>query len=205
MAKKIRDPRSRQHIVEAAWRLLAHRGLSATTVRAVAAEAEVSTGSVTHYFEDKAELINEVLRHNGKIASQRVAEAVGDRHGLDAVQRATHGLLPVDEEMLTCWRVWLALWSHQPDDTADGSSGGFAEGYQVWRSLLRRHLNEAVADGELPDGLDLPHEIGVLATLVIGTGLLAGSDLSTRGQLHRRARRIFNEHFARLAQQGSTV
>ncbi|MCX2730490.1 TetR/AcrR family transcriptional regulator [Saccharopolyspora sp. NFXS83] len=198
MAKKIRDPRSRQHIVEAAWRLLATRGLGATTMRAVAAEAGVSTGSVTHYFEDKAELINAVLRHNGKVAAQRVVEAVGERRGLDAVQRATQGLLPVDEERLTCWRVWLASWS-------DDSSGGFTEGYQVWRSLLRRHLNEAVADGELPDGLDLPHEIGVLGTLVVGTGLLAGSDMSTRDQLRRRARRIFNEHFARLAQQRSSV
>lgn len=201
MAKRIRDPKAREHIVAAARRLLAERGLTATTVRAVAAEAEVSTGSVTHYFEDKAELIGAALRYNGAIAAERVVTAVGDRRGLDAVQRATQGLLPVDEERLTCWRVWLALWSHQPDDPA----GGFGAGYQVWRSLLRRHLTEAVADGELPDGLDLPHEISVLGTLVVGTGLLAGSDLSTRDQLRRRARRIFNEHFARLAQQNAAV
>ncbi|MEU6132215.1 TetR/AcrR family transcriptional regulator, partial [Saccharopolyspora sp. NPDC047091] len=173
----------------------------ATTVRAVAAEAEVSTGSVTHYFEDKAELIGAALRYNGAIATQRLVAAVGKRRGLDAVQRATQGLLPVDEERLTCWRVWVALWSHQQDDPA----GNFGEGYQAWRSLLRHHLAEAVADGELPDGLDLPHEISVLETLVVGTGMLAGSDRPPRDRLRRRARRIFTEHFARLAQQNTAA
>ncbi|WP_338596230.1 TetR/AcrR family transcriptional regulator [Saccharopolyspora sp. SCSIO 74807] len=195
MAKRIRDPRSRQHLVETTRRLVAARGAAATTMRAVAAEAGVTTGSVTHYFDDKAELMTAVLRHNGEVAAQRVVDSVGNRRGLDAVRRAVHGLLPVDEQQLTCWQVWLAFWSHAPEER----DGGFSDGYEVWRALLKQHLAEAVEDGDLPTGLDLPHEVRVLGALVVGTGLLAGSDPAARRRLRRRARRVFNEHFERLA------
>lgn len=199
MARRIRDPQSRNQIIEAASRLVAQHGVTATTMRAVAAEAGVSTGSVTHYFEDKAELMEEVLRHTGDLLAQRVTTAVGKRKGLDAAKKATLGLLPLDEERLGCWRIWVAFWAAGP--TEPSSDGSFAEGYREWRSLLRRHLQEAIEAGELPAGLDLGHEIRVLGTLAAGTGVLAGANQSDRGRLHRRAQRIFDEHFARLARE----
>lgn len=199
MARKVRDPQSRNHIIDAAARLVAQQGVTATTMRAVAAEAGVSTGSVTHYFEDKAELMDEVLLDTGRRVSRRVAAAVGDRRGLAAAEQATLGLLPVDKERLTCWQIWLAFW---PTGAAEiPSAGGFAEGYRDWRALLRKHLQQAVEAGELPSGLDLSHEISVLGTLVTGASVLAGTNQSNRGQLRRRAERIFTEHFAHLTRK----
>jgi AcrR family transcriptional regulator len=196
VARRIRDPRSRDHLVEVAWRLVAERGVVATTLRAVAAEAGVSTGSVTHYFEDKADLMAEVLMYNGQLASRRVRVAVGDLRGLAAAERATIALLPTDEEQLTCWRVWLAFWSVP---SAEPAVGLFAVGYRDWTGQVTRYLAEAVEDGELPASLDLRHEVGLLGTLVAGNGLLAGSEMATRSQLKRRAERIFTEHFRDLA------
>lgn len=198
MARTIRDPESRNRIVETAWRLVAARGLAGTTMRSVATEAGVSTGSVTHYFEDKAELMDTVLLHNGARATQRVMECIGKRTGLDAVEHATLGLLPVDDERHTCWRVWLAFWAQFPDDSSTGS--GFSEGYRDWAKLVRHHLAQAVERGELPEGLDLRHEVSVLGTMVAGTGLLSGADVDSRSQLIRRAKRVIREHFASLKQ-----
>lgn len=181
---------------------MAERGVPATTLRAVAGEAGVSTGSVTHYFEDKAELMAAVLEYNGQLASRRVQVAVGDRRGLAAAERATIALLPTDREQLTCWRVWLAFW-FQP--SADAMSGVFGMGYREWAGRVTQHLAEAVEDGELPDTLDLRHEVGLLGTLVAGNGLLAGSAMATRIQLKRRAKRIFTEHFAALAARGGVL
>jgi AcrR family transcriptional regulator len=197
MPRRVRDPQSKEHLVAAAWRLVAESGPSATTLRAVAAEAGVTTGSVTHYFTDKAELMAEVQRYNGTLAANRVLAAVGDRRALAAAQQATLALLPLDQERVTCWRVWLAFWSQEPPQRP--TDGGFAQGYRAWSALIRRYLAEAIEDGELPPGLDLRHEIGLLGTLVAGTGLLAGSDLATRSQLRERAKQIFTEHFETLA------
>lgn len=196
MARRIRDPEQRNQIIRAASRLVAKNGVAATTMRAVAAETGVSTGSVTHYFEDKAELMDEVLRDAGDRAAEHVNSAVSAHRGLEAAKRATLGLLPVDDERLACWQVWLAFWPTGAGEHA--SAGGFAEGYEAWRHLLRKHLQEAIEDAEIPEGLDLNHEINVLGTLVAGSGVLAGARQANRSKLRRRAERIFSEHFTRM-------
>lgn len=196
MARRIRDPEARKHIVEAAWRLVAARGSASTTLRAVAVEAGVSTGSVTHYFEDRVELMSAVLHHNNDLASEAVRRSIGRRRGLDAVERATLGLLPVDERRLAFWQVWLGFWAQEPEEGSGDS--GFVAGYRNWSALVDQHLREAMEDGELPDDLDVRHEVGVLSTLLAGTGLLAGSTPSNRNQLRARAKRIVREHFATL-------
>lgn len=196
MARRIRDPEQRNQIVRAASRLVAKHGVTATTMRAVAAETGVSTGSVTHYFEDKAELMDEVLRDAGDRVAKCVNAAVSSHRGLEAAKQATLGLLPVDDERLACWQVWLAFW---PTGTGEHpSAGGFAEGYEAWRHLLRKHLRQAIEAAEIPEGLDLNHEINVLGTLVAGTSVLAGAGQANRNKLRRRAERIFSEHFTRM-------
>lgn len=194
VARQIRDPRSRELIIAAGRRLISTRGAAAATMRTIAAEAGVTTGSVTHYFEDKAELMGAIQRYNGKLAAERVRASVGRRRGLAAVNRAALGLLPTDADGVAIWRVWLAFWSDDPQRTP----GGFGPGYRAWGELAHRHLKEAVDDGELRAGLDLRHEVSRLVTLVAGMGLLSGSDPATRDRLRRRANRMLTEHFATL-------
>lgn len=196
VARRIRDPRSREQIIEAGWRLVAEHGVGGATMRAIAVEAGVSTGSVTHYFEDKAELMAAVLRYNGLRSATRVASMMGSRRGLVAAERAALALLPVDDERVKWWRVWLAFWSD--DVVQDPSAGGFVLGYRAWTKLVERHLGEAVEDGDLPAGLDLRHEVGRLAMLIAGAGLLIGSNLTARKGLQARAKRMLGEHFEAL-------
>jgi AcrR family transcriptional regulator len=63
---------ARERIVEAAHELIAADGYRAAGVAAVAAEAEVATGSVYRHFPSKADLFAEVFRR----ASQREVDAV---------------------------------------------------------------------------------------------------------------------------------
>lgn len=160
----------------------------------------MTTGSVTHYFADKAELMDAVLRHNAAVVSARVVAAIGNRRGLAAAEAATLALLPLDEVRFRCWQIWLAFWSHDPGQVREG---GFGDGYRDWAQRVAVHLTEAVEDGELPKGLDLRYEVRVLGTLVAGTGLLAGSDEIGRTRLRKHAKRVFGEHFAALAAKTS--
>lgn len=166
-------------------------------MRAVATEAGVSTGSVTHYFEDKVELMDAVLAYNNEQAAEQVRGAIGQRRGLEAAERATLAILPVDRARLGLWQVWLGFWAHEPDALRSGS--GLAEGYRTWTAILREHLSQAVEDGELATGIDARHEASVLATVVAGTGLLTGSEMVNQKRARTRARRIVREQFQALA------
>src|SRR5207244_12587320 len=94
MARKTRDPAARERIVEVASAVLAAEGLHGATVRAIATEAGVSTGFITHYFEDKHQLMVEVLRRTNAVAARRVLKASGRGSGLQRLRSAVQAVLP---------------------------------------------------------------------------------------------------------------
>jgi AcrR family transcriptional regulator len=54
----------RQKFAEATMRLVARQGLEGVTMRAVAAEAKLSYGSLFHYFESKDDLLMHAVQHS---------------------------------------------------------------------------------------------------------------------------------------------
>ncbi len=61
MTQEERSERSRALILDAALALFSHQGYRATSIRDIAAKADVSTGSVYHHFKDKEELFDTLL------------------------------------------------------------------------------------------------------------------------------------------------
>ncbi|MFE0019696.1 TetR/AcrR family transcriptional regulator [Amycolatopsis sp. NPDC059021] len=198
MARRTRDPECRHRLTAGAWRLVARHGVEATTVRAIAAEAGVSTGSVTHYFEDKAELMSSVLRYNNKLATEQVLAAVGDATGLEAVRRGVEALLPLDEARLRTWTVWLAFWGDRAAHELTAKEGGGA-GYGALTGWLTRVFTDAVAAGELPSTVDPRHETDRILVLLGGLGLLTGGSPALLGQVARLSRRMLADHLAQLS------
>jgi AcrR family transcriptional regulator len=194
MGRRTRDPEARARVVEAAWRVVAAEGVHGATMRRIAAEAGVTTGSVTHYFDDKEQLLAEVVRHNNRRAGKRVLAAIGERRGLVALEGAVEALLPIDADRGREWQVWVASWR---------SEGGLAnltdelrDGRSFVARLLRRLLDQAVADGELPGSLDVTFEAERLMTLIAGTGLIAGVEPPER--IRRTAKRMLAEQVRSL-------
>lgn len=182
----------RQRIIDAACTLLARGGPTTATMRGIAAEAGVSTGSVTHYFQDKAEIVGAALSDANRRMAVGVAEAILDRRGIDALERAALAMLPIDKARLEVWRLWMAFW---PGEFGAGG-GGFANRYRQWRAMVTTHLNEAIADGDLPVDLDVRTEADRLTALIAGIGFLAGTDLTTDGL--DRVRRMLSDHLASI-------
>ncbi len=56
------SPDTRESILDAARRLFAEKGFDATTVRAIAAEADVDPAMIHHYFGNKEELFRQTLQ-----------------------------------------------------------------------------------------------------------------------------------------------
>ena len=195
----VRDPASKERIVDAARRCIAELGLRGATVRAIAAEAEVSTGYVMHYFPDKQQLETAVLVANNIAAGTRVARASRRGRGLAALIAAIEAVLPLDADRRLEWQVWVAFWTAAGADEQGGA--GLLGARRAFKRMLSVPFSEAIADGELPEGLDVGYECERLMTLAAGLGLTGGTN--SAAALRRLARRMLDDHISSLTAERS--
>jgi TetR/AcrR family transcriptional regulator, transcriptional repressor of bet genes len=106
------DVRKRK-LIEAAAQCLAELGHAGTSVRAVAARANVSPGLVTHHFKGIDELIVATYAHVGGQVAAVLNQAIDDAKGgaeakLRAFIDASFKAPVLDRDLLA---VWLSFWS----------------------------------------------------------------------------------------------
>ncbi|HWA50812.1 MAG TPA: TetR family transcriptional regulator C-terminal domain-containing protein, partial [Dongiaceae bacterium] len=106
------DVRKRK-LIEAAALCLAELGHAGTSVRAVAARANVSPGLVTHHFKGIDELIVATYAHVGEQVAAVLNQAIEDATGgaeakLRAFIDASFRPPVLDRDLLA---VWLSFWS----------------------------------------------------------------------------------------------
>ncbi len=139
MPKIVDSDVRRLELADATARLIARGGLGAATMRDVAAEAGLTTGSVTHYFTDKRELLLFTLnasleRRRGRRASSAVVSPSV------ALRASLEGALPLDDDRRRHWMVTLAfcaLAAGDPDLAAVQRSA-----YREFRDTVAAQLVE---------------------------------------------------------------
>ena len=183
--------------MEAAWRVLAAEGVHGATMRRIATEAGVTTGFVTHYFQDKESLLAEVLRHNNLRARDRVLAAIGEHRGLVALEGAVEAMLPIDADRRREWQVGVGCWG--PTAPGEEAAEVLRRGWRALEELLGALLEQAVEDDELPATVDVSYEAGRMVTLIAGVGMLAGVESPTR--IRRDAKRMLADQIAGLEQK----
>lgn len=105
----------RPELAEAAYRMIAERGVEGLSLRAVARELGATTGLVTHHFIDRAELIDAALAHAARVMVRRIERAVGpDATAADVLA----AVLPTDGEALENWRFTLSVRAAALSDPA---------------------------------------------------------------------------------------
>ncbi len=141
----------RADLIEVAATLIADSGMDGLTVRSVANAAGVSTGVVSHYFEDKRDLLQQTYDATAEDVYDRVAQTFTRDPG--EMQALLEGFLPLDAQRLRGWRVWFAFW---------GLAIGDAELAKDQKQRARRALkligqilSAAVDAGHLPRNLDI--------------------------------------------------
>lgn len=108
MPKIVDSDVRRVELADATARLIARGGLGAATMRDVAAEAGLTTGSVTHYFTDKRELLlftlnSSLQRRRGRRTSSAVLGPAA------ALRASLEGALPLDADRHRHWMVTIAF------------------------------------------------------------------------------------------------
>jgi len=116
VARRIDAAARKDRILEAAARVIARSGFDAVSVRAVAAEADLSLGSLRHTYPRQDDLVRDALER----ATQRaVVQLVPLVNALETstdpagtVRAATdlcQALLPLDDSRREGWMLWSAL------------------------------------------------------------------------------------------------
>ena len=165
MPKVVDHAQRRRELVAATWAVVAAEGIEAATVRRIAEEAGCTTGRITHYFADKEEVLVAALRQVHRAAGKRMLAAIGPRSGLEALRAVLAEALPLDQERVLEWRVWLAFWGSAA--TSASLQAEQHQRYREWRGLLKRVL----ATAQLSADIDLDRLVDQIVALVDGFGL----------------------------------
>jgi AcrR family transcriptional regulator len=192
--------RRRREIADAAWAVISRAGIDAASLQRIASELGSTTGSVTHYFSNKEELIS--------FAFERTTTA-----SFDDIESATTRVGPG----LPRLRIALERWT--PLLASSGSTGsavlsywGLAvsepmyaqlhqKSYLIWEAMLERFMREAIDLGQIARDIDIQSEIRILMTFA--DGLLVGGVLEPKRVTRARSRRLLDAMLTRLRRPGS--
>ena len=170
MPKIVDHDLQREKFAAAAIALIARLGLEGLTMRAVAAEAGLSYGSLFHYFDSKDELLKHAIRHSTSQQSRRVNEFSSQYKGLTALEHLLCDDAIINDSSRDAWIVWMTFQykvALQPS---------FAELHSElidgWLGRITQLLKDAQLDGEISDTLDIGFEAMAVWAYSAGVGQL---------------------------------
>jgi AcrR family transcriptional regulator len=198
--KRVDHEERRRQIADALVRTAATRGLHATGMREVAAEAGVSLRLVQYYFGTKEELLLAAMQQLATQFSDRVLARIqgmrekGSPAGpRDVIAAILTEALPADDQSRTFTLVYTAYLALSLTDPALAIRP-LARNSSIVGDVIAAQLQAAQADGDMAAGLDADVEAISLLTMSagLGTSVLAGQ--STPGQ----AQAVIDYHLRRL-------
>jgi AcrR family transcriptional regulator len=204
--KRVDHEERRRQIAEALLRTAVTRGLHATGMREVAAEAGVSLRLVQYYFGTKEELLLAGMQHLAARFGERATarfKAASESGGLatprDVIAAILTEGLPADDERRTFYVLYTAYLALSLTDPALAvaplvkNSGAVSD-------VLAAQLRKAQAAGAAPTHLDPDLEAHSLMAMSAGlaTSVLVGQSLA-------QAQAVIDYHLDRLFSASSSA
>ncbi|WP_030158712.1 TetR/AcrR family transcriptional regulator [Glycomyces sp. NRRL B-16210] len=161
----------RNQMAAATHRLIAHAGLDAATMAAVAREAGFSVGLVQHYFASKDELLlfayKQMSEHQLARVARMVAEGEADAQPIRAILlRCMPELWPLDEARRGEYRVATAFHARALDVPTVAEVA--RETAAVVSGQIARAVENGKECGEVEPGTDAERAALELSALVTG-------------------------------------
>lgn len=170
MPKIVDHDIQRVKFAEAAMSLIARHGLEGVTMRAVAAEAGLSYGSLFHYFDSKDELLMHAVRHSTSLQTKRVNEYTSQYSGLKALEHLLCDDAIINESSRDSWMVWLTFLYKAALQASFAAMN--AELIDGWLARITRLLEDAQQAGEISRKLDVGFEAMAVWAYSAGIGQL---------------------------------
>jgi AcrR family transcriptional regulator len=188
--KRVDHEERRRQIADALLRTAAVRGLHATGMREVAAEAGVSLRLVQYYFGTKEELLLAAMQHlaarfgeRAMTRIRRIKETGGQASPRDVIAAILTEALPVDDERRTFAVLNAAYFALSLTEPALAIAP-LVKNSNAVIDVVAAQLRAAQADGDAPADLDPGVEALGLLAMSHGLGLsaLGGQSLAEQAQ-----------------------
>jgi AcrR family transcriptional regulator len=188
--KRVDHEERRRQIADALVRTAATRGLHATGMREVAAEAGVSLRLVQYYFGTKEELLLAAMQYlaagfaeRGLARIRRISETGGPASPRDVIAAILTEGLPADDERRTFTVLYTAYFALSLTDPALAIAPLIRNSDAVV-TVVAAQLRAAQAAGDTPAHLDPDTEaISLLAMSAgLGTSVLGGHSSPEQAQ-----------------------
>lgn len=163
-------------------------------MRRIAEVAGCTTGLVTHYFASKDEILVAALRDVHEAAGRRMTGHLSRSSALATLEAVLHEALPLDEDRVHEWRVWLVFWGQALSSRALVREQ--RRRYEEWRRMVRGLLLRARRSGELDPRADLDSCVDETVALVDGLSIQAVFEPDRLGPARLKA--LIHEHVRRL-------
>jgi AcrR family transcriptional regulator len=188
MPKRVDHEERRRQITDALVRTAAIRGLQATGMREVAAEAGVSLRLVQYYFGTKEELLlaaarDLAVRYSERVMARinRLKETEGPAKPRDVIAAILIEGLPADDEGRTFTIVYTAYLALSLTDPALAIHP-LAKNSDAVTDVVAAQLRAAQAVGDMPAHLDPDLEAAGLFAMSAGFGMSVLTGRSSPGQ-----------------------
>ena len=159
----------RTEIAEAVWRVVRRDGVGAASVRDVAAEAGLSTGSLRHVFPTKSALLAHAMQLVHERAAARIEAVPRDLEPQAYALRVLSELLPLDANRRAELEVDVALVAEAPAQPELRAINDAA--HQAMGALARTLVASLREVGQVHPDRDVELEGDRLAALVDGLAL----------------------------------
>ncbi|WP_039797553.1 TetR/AcrR family transcriptional regulator [Nocardia araoensis] len=169
MPKLVDHEERRLAITAAVWRLIARRGLDSVNMRDIASEAGYANGSLSHYFKGKDDILRFAYEHVYDATERRIAAALGEATGLDALRIFCREVLPTTQETLLEARIAISLWQRAIYDEHLGAMN--ERMLADWRDRLIEFLEQAVDARDIAP-VDTPLVADQILTLLAGAQIV---------------------------------
>jgi AcrR family transcriptional regulator len=189
--RRVDHQERRRQIADALVRTAAVRGLHATGMREVAAEAGVSLRLVQYYFGTKAELLLAAMQQLAAQFSDRVLARIqrmkeepgSPARPRDVIAAILTEALPEDDERRTFTLVYTAYLALSLTD-AELAISPLARNSSIVSDVIAAQLRAAQAAGDMPGHLNPDLEAITLLTMSagLGTSVMAGQSSAAQAQ-----------------------
>lgn len=186
MPKIVDHDQRREEILGAAIRVIGTVGIDHATTRAIARESGYSTGVLSHYFEDKDELLRSVLLMTHRRFYGRLRAATAGEDALGRLWAMLCENLPLDDERSAETRMEITFWPRAV------SNPELARFQVEAASELLHDIEDLVTDVRAEGGLTSSLPAADLAELLIGVidGLSVHAELFPTRLPAERQRRL---------------
>ncbi|KQY86400.1 TetR family transcriptional regulator [Paenibacillus sp. Root52] len=118
MPKIVDHDKQRLLVAEAAWRVIRRDGMEHTSVRNIAKEANLSTGSMRHYFSTQSDLLLYAMNLVSERVTHRYHQMSLTGSPLEDMKKILLELLPNTDEKFAEMEVWFAFTVKSKTDPA---------------------------------------------------------------------------------------